>query len=375
MTETSSLPPILRRARLEDASFIVDLYQRVYSGNYSDPMMGNAFELRGALLKSGYFWMVAEAQMDSQAKIVGSVVYRYDPQNALAKVYAAVVDPNYRGHALTERLMTFGYQELQKFSPPVEVVYATTRTVSPAPQKLTANLGYKKLGIFPNVHRTAGYETHCLTALFSPSALEKRHTEFSQHPSILPLFEIAAAECSLPLMEAVDPKLIQTIQAKHAASFVEIALEPIQAPEFVRHRFREELHVLNEHHWFFPFQEPNLLLSTPDQSVEVFCFFSDIDKHCVLIGARDIRNVGYTSILASASHLLHDMGARYLEFIMRADEIDNLDAALSAEFIPSAYFPAMHCKKKRRYDFVAFSRSFDILNFRILRLEGSIGNT
>lgn len=266
-----SLPdPILRRARPEDASFIVDLYQRVYQGSYSDPMMANSFDLRGALGKSGYHWMVAEAPGVAHSQIVGSVVYRYDPQNALAKVFAAVVDPAYRGHALTEKLMTLGYQQLEKASPPVEVVYATTRTVSPAPQKLTAHLGYKKLGIFPNVHRTTDYETHGLTALLSQTALEKRFTQFEQHPSILPIYQIAAEECGLPPMKAANPA---DFQGKNSISSSHFALEPIQAPEFVRHRFREKLHVVREHHWFFPFHEPNLLLSTPDQAVEVFCSF------------------------------------------------------------------------------------------------------
>lgn len=90
----------------------------------------------------------------------------------------------------------------------------------------------------------------------------------------------------------------------------------------------------------------------------------------MLIGIRDINNAGYASILNIASHLLHDLGARYLEFIMRADEIQSIDAAIKASFIPSAYFPAMHCEKKLRYDFVTFSRSFEILNFRNLSLEG-----
>jgi hypothetical protein len=68
--------------------------------------------------------------------------------------------------------------------------------------------------------------------------------------------------------------------------------------------------------------------------------------------------------------VLNGLGARYLEFIMRADDLENIDAVLTSKFIPSAYFPAMHREEEGRYDFVVFSRSFEILNFRDLSLEG-----
>ena len=104
--------------------------------------------------------------------------------------------------------------------------------------------------------------------------------------------------------------------------------------------------------------------------MEVFCFFSPIDKHCIVIGIRDTKDEGYFRILDTASKLLHNLGARYIEFIVRADEIEKIEMAIQAEFIPCAYFPSMHRNGSIRHDFVAFSRSFEILNFRNLKLEG-----
>jgi hypothetical protein len=330
-------------------------------------MMGNAAELEEALARDEYHWIVAE----SAGEIVGSVVYRYDRVNALAKVFGAVVEPRFRGANLTEAMMKYGYDSLLSEIPPIEVVYATTRTVSPAPQKLTANLGYKKLGIFPNVHKTEGYETHCLTALFTQSAFESRFTDFSLHPSVAPLYEIARGECGLsPLPVASQEKMRQIRSAADLPHPTNISLEFIQAPAFVRHRFLEEKRILGGHHWFYPFHEPNLLLTSADQSIEVFCFFSPIDKHCILIGIRDTQGEGTFRILDAASKLLHDLGARYIEFIIRADEIEKIEMAIEAEFIPCAYFPSMHRNGEIRHDFVAFSRSFEILNFRNLKLEG-----
>jgi RimJ/RimL family protein N-acetyltransferase len=359
--------PRCRRASARDAYPIADLYRRVYSGTYSDPMMSHPELLVESLAKSEYHWIVAESAGD----IVGSVVYRYDPINALAKVYGGVVDPACRGHNLTEEMMKFGYRGLSETDPPVEVVYATTRTVSPAPQKLTANLGYKKLGIFPNVHKTAGYETHCLTALFSENAMRSRFADFALHPKVVPLFELARKECGLPALPSVSQEHVDRLRVtSNSEGRSPLILEFVQAPYFVKHRFEEQKRSSRGHHWFYPFHEPNLMLTNADQSAEVFCYFSQADKHCVLIGIGDKKGEGIYRILSTATEVLHDLGARYMECIIRADEVEKTEMALQAEFIPCAYFPSMHGSGKLRHDFVVFSRSFEILNFRNLKLEG-----
>jgi len=357
---------VLRRASRTDAFAIVDLYRRVYEGTYSDPVMGDPQLLQAALKQSEYFWFVGE----QSGALVASVVYRYDPENALAKVYGAVVEPSCRGQGLTEKLMIFGYETLRKQTPPVEVVYATTRTVSSAPQKLTANLGYKKLGVFPNVHKTDGYETHCLTAKFTEAALQMRFTDFELHPKVAPIFEITRKECGLAPLPIASRKSVSWVKSVLSQDPAGCELEVIQAEKFVKYRFNQEKAGGLGHHWFFPFHEPNLLLTTADQSIEVFCFFSLLDQHCVLIGVRDANHLGLLRILEQSSRMLRDLGARYVEFIMRADEIEKIESSIQAEFIPGAYFPSMHQSGEWRFDFVSFSRSFEILNFKNLSLEG-----
>ena len=122
-----SAVPNFRRAMPADSYQIVDLYRRIYQGTYSDPMMADAIQLAEVLTRDEYHWIVGE----SNGEIVGSVVYRYDRANALAKVYGAVVEPRFRGHNLTENMMKYGYESLRQMKPPVEVVYATTRPFQP----------------------------------------------------------------------------------------------------------------------------------------------------------------------------------------------------------------------------------------------------
>lgn len=355
----SPRPAIIRKAVPGDEARISGLYQEIYRGTYPDPLMTKVSVLAEALRKDEYLWVVA----DTGDAIVGSVVYRIDNENLLAKVFGAVVLPEFRGSNLTQRLMTFGVEQMS-----AEIIYATTRTVTPVPQKLTASLGYKKLGIFPNVHKTEDYETHALTALVLPAALARRHADFELHARIAPLFDLVQAECQLPdLPILADPPNVSPANRAEAPQF-----EMISATRFVQHHFRQEKAEVARHRWFFPFQEPNILLTTPDQSVEVYAFLSETDKHCVIMGIRrpEHGGPGFETILDAACRFLRDQAARYLEFIVRADEAATIEAALACDFIPCAYFPALMLQGERRYDFVVFSRSFEILDFKNIKLEG-----
>lgn len=351
----------IRRACIEDSLLIMQLYFDIYAGTYPDPTMNKMALLREALLSPDIYWIVAE----SEQKIIGSVLYNLDKKNLLAKVYGAVVTESARGHNLTQQMMIHGYNLLRESNQPVDVVYATTRTVSKAPQKLTAGLGYKKIGIYPNAHKTEQFETHGLTALISNEALDRRYTDFSLHPDIGPLFEVIRKEFALPPLKIYSPAVSikpKTIPAPQ--------LEWIDAAKFVQHRFLNERREFQEHHWFFPFHEPNILLTSPDQKIEIFAYIMESDRHCVLIGIRDLENIGYQILLNQACHLLWKMGVRYIEFIMRADETDKIQTALDAQFIPSGYFPALQVLNDRRYDFVTFSKSFEILDFSNVQLDG-----
>lgn len=353
----------MKRANSDDAFLIAELYTHVYRGTYADPMMASPDLIIEALSSLEYHWIVAE----QSGHIVASVVYRYDSANALAKVYGAVVHEKFRGKDLTEKLMRFGFEGLKKAKPPVQVVYAMTRTVSPAPQKLTANLGFKKVGIFPNVHKTDLYETHGLTVLLNKKAVEGRFKDFELHPKVAGLYSLVQKECELPDLPIAKMK---TSKPRITKKLKPLNLEVIHAPKFVSHRFNEESGDGRQRNWFFPFHAPNLLLTSADQKTEVFCYLSSKDKHCVIIGVRDDAKLGLHRILNSAVWTLHEIGARYIELILRADELNTIETVIQSEFIPCAYFPAMYLSNKKRHDFVVFSRSFEILNFRNINLDG-----
>ena len=68
--------------------------------------------------------------------------------------------------------------------------------------------------------------------------------------------------------------------------------------------------------------------------------------------------------------MLRDFGARYIELIIRADKPKIVDSILAAKMIPSALFPAFQIKDNQRYDFVVFSKSYEVFDFQNIKLKG-----
>jgi len=360
-TSNASTIPRLRLATVEDATAISVLYQLIYGGNYTNHLMRDTALLKSFLENPANVWVVAEAG----GQIVGSVVYESDVANRLARAFGGAVLPSFRGHQILERAMVFAQEHLTNTLGTVDVIYATTRTSTPAPQIVTEHLGYKKLGVFPNVHKTDVYETHCLTAFFTTEALWDRYQDFRLHPSILNLYEIVRTECTLPrLAPATESDLALDPYPD------KIQLELIQAEKFARHRFeaQRDQELLQAH--FYPFHSPNIVICSPCQTVEIFVYKADADNHCTIMGVKKPRTYDFTEILEQCVKQLNDIGVRYIEILVRADKAKTLERVMRARFLPCAYFPAFQLMDGKRYDFVVLSRTFEILDFKYLKLAG-----
>lgn len=348
-------------ASIEDAAEVVSLYSDAYTGSYPDKSFADLKSYREAMEDPGRKIYLAKAQ----GITIASLVFYYSEVHKLAKAASAVVDPKFQGHGITQELIKYGLEDLKNTTSGVEVVYITTRTVHKAAQVLTANMGFRQLGIFPNVHKTKDYETHALAAMYMPGALENRFSEFEQHPDIFSLFEIVQENIELPSMNRAD------IWKQKNYNGEVPPLEVVAfAPLLVNRRYqslkeRDEIDLA-----FFPFHKPNLWITTPEQKIEVFCYVNEVDKHCVILGCKIDREVSFTNLFLTVSNLLRDRGIRYIELILRANRMNVLNKILQAKFIPCGYLPAFQLQDGKRYDYVVFSRSFEILDFNNLELTG-----
>ena len=349
-----------RAAEIKDISSIMHLYANAYEGTYPDPTFNNVIALEKALYSSSKFIFLA----CNESGPIACILFLYDSENLLGKAGAAVVDPDHRGKQLTQKLILYGIEKISKESNGLDVLYITTRTVHKAAQILTQKIGFKHLGIFPNVHKTDEYETHALAAMFFNKALENRYIDFEQHPKISNLYNLVQENTELP-----DMPVAQIWANKKYEGKVD-SLEVIDAKEFIKLR-STELHEKNEIDLaFFPFHTPNLLITNPNQSVQVFAYVNSVDKHCVITGCKIDKEVSFTELFLQVSNILRDRGIRYIEVIIRANRLNIIEKINKAKFIPCGYVPAFQLEGGKRYDYVVFSRSFEILDFVNLELTG-----
>ncbi len=367
MTETNQ-NVLIRKAEVPDAPGIAALYHLIYQGSYPDPVMTSLALLAEALRLEKFLCIIGA----DKERVVSCVVYKIDRQHNLAKVFGAVVDDAYRGHHLTEKMMHFGLDILNQRGQKIQAIYATTRTVTAAPQKLTENLGFKKLGVFPNVHKTNDYETHGLTCFYPEGTLERRYLNFHLHFRLAGLYKIVQTELNLPDLIIAEEDDIKKADVQKGDSLP--VLEIIdEAEDFVKYRFNalKEKDLLPIS--FFPFYQPNQLITSPDQSVEIFLSIDEKDKHCVIVGMKKPKNIHHHDVYNALCQILKNRGVRYIETVVRADKLMTIDETLQARFIPCAYFPAFAQARESdlRLDFVIFSRTFEQLDFSNIQLEGT----
>jgi RimJ/RimL family protein N-acetyltransferase len=341
---------------------ISQLYFDVYEGTYPDPLMKDVSLIKNFINSHQGFWFLAK---DADQNVIASVLACYDQENLIAKAFGAVVRHEYRGQGVMEDLLGYGIEYLKSHTPAgVDVIYSTTRTVNEAAQTLTEKLGFKKLGIFPNAHRTNDYETHCLAAIITPAALEKRFRNYRLHHNLESLYKVVNSEVPLGTLDTVVP------EAPTKLLMMPGELEVIQSPKFVAFRYETLKSEKKLEFEFFPFHLPNLMIISPDQSIELFCHLSAVDGYCVIIGGKMPGNLNFTELFLKTNRLLRDAGARYIEVIVRADRPKILESILKSKFIPCGFFPAFQLINNQRYDFLVLSRSFEIFDFQNVKLKG-----
>jgi RimJ/RimL family protein N-acetyltransferase len=345
----------------QDIFQISQLYFDVYQGTYPDPLMKDFGLIRQFIQSDAGFWFITK---DENNEVVASVLAAYDRDNLIAKAFGAVVRNEFRGQGIMEDLLSYGINFLREKTAGVDIIYSTTRTVNEAAQTLTEKLGFKKIGIFPNAHRTSEYETHCLAAIIYNSALEKRHTNYKLHHEMESLYSVVQNEVGLPSLDIIEPEKPSKVLVSPQE------LEVVKSPKFVAYRYNFLKQEKKLEFEFFPFHQPNLVIISPDQSIELFCHLSSVDGYCVIVGGKMPSNLNFGELFLLSNRLLRDAGARYIEVIVRADRPKILESILRAKFIPCGFFPAFQLVGDKRYDFLVFSRSFEIFDFQNVKLKG-----
>ncbi|MBI5596376.1 MAG: hypothetical protein HY928_09845 [Elusimicrobia bacterium] len=345
-------------ARRHDALRLRWLYHRVYGGSYPFSLVYNPQECTAAIESDKYLWYLARCGDDA----VASLVFNVDRDIRLGKAFGAVVAPEFRGHDLAEKMLEMGLAELVGPDKAVRSVYATTRTVSLAPQRLAEKAGFKKLGIFPNAHKVQRSETHTLAVYYGEGSLEGRSTRPRLPAMLEPFFALVRRETGIPEAEFVD------LPVDWKGPEEPLPFEVLQAPQFLQRRLRDMRASRRLALDFFPFHDPNMLLMSPDGRSEIFVYRSAKDGHCVIVGAAS-DDLDLRTLLEQGASFLEGMGVRYIEALVEASEPERVQHALMARFLPSAYYPAMRWGQGGGRDYIVLSRSLAVLDFRGITLQ------
>lgn len=349
-----------KAAMSEDVPGILQLYDRVYKGKYTLKEASDAKYMLSKINDPNYFWLLAHLD-DS---IIGSVIFTIDPVNKFGKCYAAAVLSEFRGQDVMRTMVHHGLDRLTRRTRSCDVIYATTRTVSFAPQVVLEHLGFLPMGIFPNVRRVESFETHGLEVFYRSGSFDLRRKRPKLVPEVAEFFKIAKDVCGIG--DEIDRVDLPTDDPRKMGPQVGFEIFDEEAEILRKFDYYQDKDMMDR--VFFPFTEPNLLFISEDSKAEIFVNFNKLDGNGVIVAYRipapELRR--YLMWFCESASMV---GMRYIEMLVSAFRPEIQRIAVDARFLPCAYFPAMRMSDEgEREDFLVFSRSFERLDFMNMHL-------
>ncbi|HEY9072349.1 MAG TPA: GNAT family N-acetyltransferase [Candidatus Ozemobacteraceae bacterium] len=343
-----------------DADGIIQLYHKVYKGKYTLREVADPVLIAKKANDPNYFWTIARCE----GRIIGSVIFAIDPVNKFGKCYAAVVLGEFRGQDVMRRMVQQGLDRLTVRTRTCDVLYATTRTNSVAPQVVLEHLDFHPMGIFPNVRKVESFETHGMEVFFRKGSLSLRRPSPTLVPEVVEFYRIAMDV--LGIEEEPTEVELEKSDPRRMGEQITFCID------------RDESHVLDvfEEYQdrdlidkvFFPFVEPNLLFVSEDGQAEIFVNFNETDGNGTIVAYR-IHEKDWRRTIMWFCEAAAQFGMRYIEMLVSAFRPDHQRQAIDARFLPCAYFPGMRMAEDgRRDDYLVFSRSFESLDFMDLHL-------
>jgi len=339
-----------RRADLADVFPLMKLYQFASTNVFADPLLLDYRAMEKDIQSPTSAWIVAAAN----GSLLAAMSINLDPENRLAKISRLILDPAWEGsgkvlHSALPLLVRYLGEK------GIEVLYTTTRTLSLAQQELTLEMGFEMLGIFPNAQGADPLKLNGLTAYFFDDILKNRRTtDHALHPKIASLYELVRANCGL------DALPIATVPDISAAGHDTLpSLETIFAPDFVACRFQKLKERRSLSTTFYPFQEPNALISDSRQRVEIFVKLVPERRFAAILGERLDLAVNPSELYHEVALMLNARGISFIEILSDAADVVGLECMIQAGFVPCVYFPAFKHQGDFRRDYVVLARSFE----------------
>ncbi|WP_046776811.1 GNAT family N-acetyltransferase [Streptomyces yangpuensis] len=353
--------PVIAQATRADIAELRQLYYAVYGPHYPVALGTDPAEMALLMADPHSLWLVARCA--ATGALTGSAAIHGEAGSRIARLEGIAVHPEYRSaglaaaltEALCARMLDTGR---------LDSVYATVRTVGSGPQRVVARNGFRPLGILPNAVDLSSRESLALYARHSPGVLDRRVPVTEVPAALLPLLRTAGDALGIGYPE-VRAAAGRRRPAPDRQRGVE-QLEMIEAPAFVRRRFRERFP--GAEGWFYPLHTPNVLLTPEDGRFEVYAYLNRAGGYCSLLTA-------HPDPAAAAAHLepvtraLARAGAGYVEALVPLAHEEALSAFLTQGFVAGALYPAMRADGDGFHDYAVLSRSSERIDFRGVAVE------
>ncbi|MFE7314440.1 GNAT family N-acetyltransferase [Streptomyces sp. NPDC057555] len=369
----------IQPATPQDIAELRQLYFDVYGHGYPVALGSDPAVMHRLITDPHCHWLTA--RRTDTGELAGSVVVQTDRGNRLGKLVGLAVHPRHRQGGLAGRLT--GAVTADAFATgALDSLYTTVRMVTQAPQRVVARNGYRPLGLLPNAADVSGCETLALFACYAEGVLDRREQATAVPRAVVPLLQAAEESTGVPYRAAhapatedlappASPPAGGTATATAAAGTATLTapaatrthtpLEVINAPGFVRRRFRELFP--DPAGAYTPLCSPNTVLTAPDGAFEIYAALDPAAGSCALVAVHPYPSAA-AGALNSLMATLSRAGADYVETLVPLSDTAGLHAFLSAGFVPSACYPAMRRVGDRFQDHVVLSRTDRQIDFR-----------
>ncbi|MFF0554214.1 GNAT family N-acetyltransferase [Streptomyces sp. NPDC004311] len=352
--------PVISRATGADIAELRQLYYAVYGPHYPVALGTDPAEMARLMDDPHSLWLVARCP--GTGALTASAAIHGEAGSRIGRLEGIAVHPEHRSGglagALTEALCARMLDTAR-----LDSVYATVRTVGAGPQRVVARNGFRPLGILPNAVDLRSRESLALYARHSPGVLDRRKPVAEVPAALMPL--VRTSEAALGIGYAGVRAAPEAAPASSPRGGDE-RLELIEAPAFVRRRFRERFP--DAEGWFYPLHTPNVLLTPEDGRFEVYAYLNRAGGYCSLLSA-------HPDPAAAAAHLepvtraLARAGAGYVEALVPLAHGEALSAFLAQGFVAGALYPAMRADGDGFHDYAVLSRSSERIDFRGVAVE------
>ncbi|WP_030715896.1 GNAT family N-acetyltransferase [Streptomyces sp. NRRL F-2580] len=352
--------PVITPATCADIAELRQLYYAVYGPHYPVALGTDPAEMARLIEDPYSLWLVGRCA--GSGALTSSAAVRGEPGSRIGRLEGIAVHPEHRSAGLAATLteaLCAGMLDTGR----LDSVYATVRTVSSGPQRVVARNGFRPLGILPNAVDLRSRESLALYARHSAGVLDRRIPVTEVPAPLLPLLRTAEAALGIryPGVRAEPSPL--PAPAPHGAAE---QLEMIEAPAFVRRRFRERFPCAQG--WFYPLHTPNVLLTPEDGRFEVYAYLNRAGGYASLLTAHP-DPAAAAAYLEPVTRALARAGAGYVEALVPLAHREALSAFLAQGFVAGALYPAMRADGAGFHDYAVLSRSSERIDFRGVAVE------